>query len=344
MVSRRPRMPRVPGAAERSLAADPRTAPQAARGAAPDTTSEGARSADPTATEAKGVKEGEVVELRRAAEAADESVGRDAARSVAEKDPREGTDTGAGPDTSAAKGPRAAEDTPAGDAAEEKSPAEPPSSSSRIAREPDSTVSTLRPGARPGSGGAWPVGARPGPRPGPRAADAGQPGRTRGGSRPAPAPQRRLGPGRTAEHAAQDAARRREPAPKPVPARSVTGRSLVVIAVIFIAATLMAPTLRVYLNQSLEIAAAEQDIQDQRRQKAEYEDRIARWEDEDFVKQQARDRLDLVMPGETLYRVTGQDRLEQVPEEDASTREQPVDEGLPWAEGLWDSVVRAATE
>ena len=48
--------------------------------------------------------------------------------------------------------------------------------------------------------------------------------------------------------------------------------------------------------------------------------------------------------GETLYMVTGQDRLQEAPEEPAGAEEEPVNEHLPWAEGLWDSVVRAATE
>lgn len=306
MASRRPRMPRVPGA-------------QRAQGPA--------RPEDGAAAQEAAGQDAEVVELRRAAEAADASVSEDADRIVAERGV--GGET---PDAEGAKVPKGAREkgaagrdgkdaeeaaegrAPKGAAAAKDSEGDRDSavSSSRIAREPDSTVARLRPSAA--------------------------------ASRPGGATLRRTGPGRTAEQAAQDAARRRQPAPKPVPARSVTGRSLVVIAVVFIAATLMAPTLRVYLNQSLEMSAAQTDIADQQRKKAEYEQRIARWEDPEYVKQQARDRLDLVMPGETLYMVTGKDRLQKAPEQTASTQEEPVNEHLPWAEGLWDSVVRAATE
>lgn len=408
MVSRRPRMPRVPGAQHaqtqaaraqdeaakaQEASAEARKAQEAAKGegeAAKGRGTEDPKGEGRKAGAAKGreVEGSGVVELRRTADAADESVAEDTSRIVAERRVDRGAarTTGSEPGsrtaakgreaaakdrapkqaaTSAATGPgkpaarkgaaaakaaapKASAKTPATPArkgiapasaaakppaqdrpqaeAEDVAPAAPAASSARIAREPDETVSTLHPGARPTG-----TSSRPGSRPaGPRAAGA--------------APQRRFGPGRSPAQAAQDAARRREPAPRPVPARSVTGRSLMVIAVIFIAATLMAPTLRVYLNQSLEIAAAEQDIQDQQRQKDEYEERIARWEDPDFVRQQARDRLDLVMPGETLYMVTGQDRLEEVPEEPAGPQEEPVNEHLPWAEGLWDSVVRAAIE
>lgn len=285
MASRRPRMPRVPGA-QRAQAEAAKAKAEAAQAASEDATADAPRDGG------SPDQGGEVVEMRRAADAADASVTEDA-------------EAGASP-------------------------------SARIAREPDPHVSTLRPAAR--TAGSRPAGTA-------RAAGTTRTAGSRPtGTRPGGAPQRRLGPSRTAEQAAQDAARRRQPPPKPVPARSVTGRSLVVIAVIFIAATLMAPTLRVYLNQSLEISAAQEDIADQQRKKAEYEDRIDRWEDPEFVKQQARDRLDLVMPGETLYMVTGKDRLEKAPEETATTQEEPVNEHLPWAEGLWDSVVRAATE
>lgn len=345
MVSRRPRMPRVPGAeraqAEAAKAEEAKAAAAKARAAADeaaqrraaetgeDSTADGEASTGEQSKDARS-KGGDVVELRRVADAAEASVGEDASRIVAERDVKDAPKgTGRDTDKTGTKGTG----KPGGQDSEKDAPkdAAASSASSRIATEPGPSVSRLRPAAGPRGTGAA-SGSRPA-------------GRSRtAGARPTGSPQRRLGPGRTPEQAAQDAARRRQPAPKPVPARSVTGRSLVVIAVVFIAATLMAPTLRVYLNQSLEIAAAEQDIEDQQRQKAEYEDRIARWEDPDYVRQQARDRLDLVMPGETLYMVTGQDRLEEVPEETATTQEEPVNEHLPWAEGLWDSVVRAATE
>lgn len=140
-------------------------------------------------------------------------------------------------------------------------------------------------------------------------------------------------------------ARRRAPLPEPVPARQITGRSLVVVAVLLIAAVLVAPTARLLLNQRLEIAAMEQEIAEQERLHAEYEEQIRRWDDPQYVAQQARERLGLVMPGETLYTAT------HLPEEDPAAEEPaggPEEEGvnarLPWVEGLWDSAVRAATE
>ncbi|WP_288818322.1 septum formation initiator family protein [uncultured Micrococcus sp.] len=129
-----------------------------------------------------------------------------------------------------------------------------------------------------------------------------------------------------------------------MPARALTGRSLLVIAVVLLAAVLVAPTLRVFLNQELEMNAVRADIAEQERQRDEREERIRRWDDPEYVKQQARERLELVRPGETLYTVTGVDELPEQDPETSSVDENPVNERLPWAEGLWDSVVRAGTE
>ncbi|MCR8674636.1 septum formation initiator family protein, partial [Micrococcus sp. HG099] len=155
--------------------------------------------------------------------------------------------------------------------------------------------------------------------------------------RPRPAPRRALSP-------AAMAARRRAPLPDPVPARQITGRSLLVVAVLLVAAVLVAPTLRAFLNQQLEIAAAEEEIAAMQAQREDYEERIRLWDDPGYVTQQARERLELVMPGETLYSVTGvPEEAPRDPRPEAPAGE-TVNTRLPWAEGLWDSAVRAGLE
>ncbi|MBA9080873.1 MULTISPECIES: FtsB family cell division protein [Micrococcus] len=163
------------------------------------------------------------------------------------------------------------------------------------------------------------------------------------GRRTRPAPRR-------AASAAATAARRRAPLPEPVPARQITGRSLIVVAVLLLAAVLVAPTLRAFLNQQLEISAAREEIAAMQAQREEYERRIQLWDDPAYVTQQARERLELVMPGETLYSVTGRPS-ETETETDTEAEDTPaagadevVNTRLPWAEGLWDSAVRAGLE
>ena len=161
------------------------------------------------------------------------------------------------------------------------------------------------------------------------------------GRRPRPAPRR-------AASAAATAARRRAPLPEPVPARQITGRSLIVVAVLLVAAVLVAPTLRAFLNQQLEISAAREEIATMQAQREDYERRIQLWDDPAYVTQQARERLELVMPGETLYSVTGRpsetDTDTETEDTPAADADEVVNTRLPWAEGLWDSAVRAGLE
>ncbi|MFP5199041.1 FtsB family cell division protein [Micrococcus luteus] len=161
------------------------------------------------------------------------------------------------------------------------------------------------------------------------------------GRRPRPAPRR-------AASAAATAARRRAPLPEPVPARQITGRALIVVAVLLVAAVLVAPTLRAFLNQQLEISAAREEIATMQAQREDYERRIQLWDDPAYVTQQARERLELVMPGETLYSVTGRPSETETDTEAEDTpvagANETVNTRLPWAEGLWDSAVRAGLE
>ncbi|WP_430754344.1 FtsB family cell division protein [Micrococcus luteus] len=161
------------------------------------------------------------------------------------------------------------------------------------------------------------------------------------GRRHRPAPRR-------AASAAATAARRRAPLPEPVPARQITGRSLIVVAVLLVAAVLVAPTLRAFLNQQLEISAAREEIATMQAQREDYERRIQLWDDPAYVTQQARERLELVMPGETLYSVTGRPSETETDTEAVDTpaagADETVNTRLPWAEGLWDSAVRAGLE
>ncbi|MDK7176817.1 septum formation initiator family protein, partial [Micrococcus luteus] len=153
---------------------------------------------------------------------------------------------------------------------------------------------------------------------------------------------------RRAASAAATAARRRAPLPEPVPARQITGRSLIVVAVLLLAAVLVAPTLRAFLNQQLEISAAREEIAAMQAQREDYERRIQLWDDPAYVTQQARERLELVMPGETLYSVTGRpsetDTDTETEDTPAADADEVVNTRLPWAEGLWDSAVRAGLE
>ncbi len=87
----------------------------------------------------------------------------------------------------------------------------------------------------------------------------------------------------------------------------VTRRALLFFAVIIVLALSYAGSLRVYLVQGQELAAAHEQIEERTARVAELTSELARWNDPAYVKMQARDRLGWVMPGEIGYRVIGRD-------------------------------------
>ncbi|WP_426998582.1 FtsB family cell division protein [Pseudarthrobacter sp. N5] len=130
----------------------------------------------------------------------------------------------------------------------------------------------------------------------------------------------------------------------PIPAKAFSGRMLA-LAVVMIAITIMlAPTVKIFIDKRAEIAALEADIAASRSHQGGLRQQVSRWQDPNYVKQQARDRINMVMPGETGYWVYGSD----VPAGTASSptgavaTQDPAD--LPWVDSLWESIRRSATD
>jgi len=130
----------------------------------------------------------------------------------------------------------------------------------------------------------------------------------------------------------------------PVPAKAFSGR-LLALAVVMIAITIMlAPTVKVFFEKRAEIATLQADISAKQSQQNDLKRQISRWQDPNYVKQQARDRINMVMPGETGYWVFGSD----LPAGDAggaagaAASQDPAK--LPWVDSLWESIRRSATD
>lgn len=130
---------------------------------------------------------------------------------------------------------------------------------------------------------------------------------------------------------------------QPVPAKAFSGRMLA-LAVVMIAITIMlAPTVKIFFDKRAELTALSDDISARQAEGDRLRQQISRWQDPNYVKQQARDRINMVMPGETGYWVFGSD----LPAGTSSSRnataaQDPAD--LPWVDSLWESVRRAATD
>ena len=129
----------------------------------------------------------------------------------------------------------------------------------------------------------------------------------------------------------------------PVPAKAFSGRMLA-LAVVMIAITIMlAPTVKIFFDKKAEIDALNADIAARQAEGDALRQQVSRWQDPNYVKQQARDRINMVMPGETGYWVFGSDEPAGESSSPAGAAAQdPAD--LPWVDSLWESIRRAATD
>ncbi|MEO5780019.1 MULTISPECIES: septum formation initiator family protein [Arthrobacter] len=131
---------------------------------------------------------------------------------------------------------------------------------------------------------------------------------------------------------------------EPVPAKAFSGR-LLALGVVMIAITiLLAPTVKIFVDKRAEIAALEADIADKQATRDDLKREVSRWQDPNYVKQQARNRINMVMPGETGYWVFGSDlpATESGSAAAAATAQDPAN--LPWVDTLWESIRRSATD
>lgn len=127
---------------------------------------------------------------------------------------------------------------------------------------------------------------------------------------------------------------------KPIPAKSFSGRLLALAVVLVTITVLLAPSVRTYLLQQGELNTLRDEIAALEQSQLESERQLARWEDPAYIKAQARERIFLVMPGETRYVVVGDSVLGE--EAVGSSGEAPQD--LPWVDALWNSIERSATD
>lgn len=138
----------------------------------------------------------------------------------------------------------------------------------------------------------------------------------------------------------------------PVPARSFSGRLLVLGLTLGVFTVLLAPNVHTYLQQRTEISELRADIAAQQEQLGQYESELARWDDPAYVKKQARDRVSMLMPGETGYWVYGANGvvgLENSAEEakaaaaQSNTAKNATEISVePWVDSLWDAVQKSA--
>lgn len=140
----------------------------------------------------------------------------------------------------------------------------------------------------------------------------------------------------------------------PVPARSFSGRLLVLGLAMGAVTLLLAPNVHTFLEQRAEITALREDIAAKEIQHGAYTSELARWDDPAYIKQQARDRVSMLMPGETGYWVYGANGVEGAAETNDSVEAAKAAASAttaknassitvePWVESLWGAVQKSA--
>lgn len=121
-----------------------------------------------------------------------------------------------------------------------------------------------------------------------------------------------------------------------VPERTLSGRTIVLTIVALVVISFLVPTVRTYIQQQNEIEELSAQIREEEELQAELYSELSRWDDPEFVTQQARERLNLVQPGDRRYHVMNASADEPADEEELEAEEES------WAEQLWDSILADA--
>ena len=124
--------------------------------------------------------------------------------------------------------------------------------------------------------------------------------------------------------------------------RPGSGRTFSLVAVFFIFALVLAPPIQNYFTQRAQINALRAQVDGDRAALEAARIELTRWQDPDYVKAQARERLHFVMPGERQYIVTG------TPNEDGEVTVNKVadqlEDGAPWYTRMIASITQVTSE
>jgi cell division protein FtsB len=119
-------------------------------------------------------------------------------------------------------------------------------------------------------------------------------------------------------------------------------RTFSLVAAFFIFALVLAPPIQHYFNQRAQINALQAQVNDDRAALEAARLELMRWQDPEYVKAQARERLHFVMPGERQYIVTGTTTGE--PEAVANKVADQLEDGSPWYTRMIASITQVTSE
>jgi cell division protein FtsB len=122
----------------------------------------------------------------------------------------------------------------------------------------------------------------------------------------------------------------------------LTARAIALSVVLLILTISYATSLRIYFSQAHEISTTKAEIAERQQRILQLQGELARWDDEGYVRSQARERLGWVVPGETGFTVVDAEGRPlgggaEIKAESASDEPAPDT----WWSKLWGSVEAA---
>lgn len=122
--------------------------------------------------------------------------------------------------------------------------------------------------------------------------------------------------------------------------RPTSMRRMVTLGLLMVfLAVLLIPTLRGYLQQRSQIDALNEQVTGQQQTVNNLQRERNRWNDPNYVAQQARERLGFAKPGERAYIVIDDQGKKQQVEDVTGVRNDKAGQARPWYGQLWGSVV-----
>ena len=118
----------------------------------------------------------------------------------------------------------------------------------------------------------------------------------------------------------------------------VSGFSVIALVLLGLAVVVLAPSLRLVVEQQQQITALEQHVEEQRTHVDDVKAELGRWSDPAYIEAQARSRLLFIYPGEYSYIVTNSGLDVDAPIDDG----QPVSSQLQTTKVDWVGALLAS--
>ena len=124
--------------------------------------------------------------------------------------------------------------------------------------------------------------------------------------------------------------------------RRTSNRVLALSAIFFILALTIAPPVKNYFTQRAQISAVKAQLSADNSALQKAREELLLWQDPEYIKSQARERLHFVLPGERQYIVT--DSTSQSTQEQSTLIADNVPDNQPWYTRLIASITETGSK